>query len=88
MLVDGVSVEYRKDGDIKGDYVRIVDCDRPFNNEFLVVNQYTIVQNNNNKRPDVLLFINGIPLVIFELKNPADENATCHKAYEHCRRIS
>jgi type I restriction enzyme R subunit len=82
MLVDGVSVEYRKGSDIKGDSVRIVDFDSPLNNEFLVVNQYTVVQNNNNKRPDVLLFVNGIPLVIFELKNPADENATCHKAYE------
>lgn len=82
MLVDGVPVEYRNDSDIKGDSVRIVDFDCPLNNEFLVVNQYTVVQNNNNKRPDVLLFVNGIPLVIFELKNPADENATCHKAYE------
>jgi type I restriction enzyme R subunit len=82
MLVDGVPVEYRKGSDIKGDSVRIVDFDCPLNNEFLVVNQYTVVQNNNNKRPDVLLFVNGIPLVIFELKNPADENATCHKAYD------
>ncbi len=82
MLVDGVPVEYRKGSEIKGDSVRIVDFDCPLNNEFLVVNQYTVVQNNNNKRPDVLLFVNGIPLVIFELKNPADENATCHKAYE------
>ncbi|MDR1776446.1 MAG: DEAD/DEAH box helicase, partial [Desulfovibrio sp.] len=70
MLVDGVPVEYRKGGDIKGDYVRVVDFENPLSNEFLVVNQYTIVQNNNNKRPDVLLFVNGIPLVIFELKNP------------------
>ena len=82
MLADGVPVEYRKGGDIIGDYVRVCDFDNTANNEFLVVNQYTIVQNNNNKRPDVLLFINGIPLVVFELKNPADENATCHKAYE------
>ena len=82
MLVDGVPVEYRKDGHIKGDYVRVMDFETPLNNEFLVVNQYTIVQNNNNKRPDVLLFVNGIPLVIFELKNPADENATCHKAFD------
>lgn len=82
MLVNGVPVEYRKNGDIKGDFVHVVDFENPLNNEFLVVNQYTIVQNNNNKRPDVLLFINGIPLVIFELKNPADENATCHKAYD------
>lgn len=82
MLVDGVPVEYRKGSDIKGDYVHVVDFENPLNNEFLVVNQYTIVQNNNNKRPDVLLFVNGIPLVIFELKNPADENATCHKAFD------
>lgn len=82
MLVNGVPVEYRKGSDIKGDFVHVVDFENPLNNEFLVVNQYTVVQNNNNKRPDVLLFINGIPLVIFELKNPADENATCHKAYD------
>jgi type I restriction enzyme R subunit len=82
MLVDGIPVEYRKGGDIVGDNVRVCDFENPSNNEFLVVNQYTIVQNNNNKRPDVLLFINGIPLVVFELKNPADENTTCHKAYE------
>lgn len=82
MLVEGVPVEYRMNGDIKGDFVRVVDFENPLNNEFLVVNQYTIVQNNNNKRPDVLLFINGLPLVVFELKNPADENATCHKAYD------
>lgn len=82
MLVDGVPVEYRKGGDVKGDYVHVVDFENPLNNEFLVVNQYTIVQNNNNKRPDVLLFVNGIPLVIFELKNPADENATIHKAFD------
>jgi type I restriction enzyme R subunit len=82
MLVDGVPVEYRRDGDIKGDYARVVGFDDPWNNEFLVVNQFTIIQNNNNKRPDVLLFVNGIPLVIFELKNPADENATCHKAFD------
>jgi type I restriction enzyme R subunit len=82
LLVDGVPVEYRKDGDIKPDIVRIVDFDNAENNEFLTVNQYTVVQNNNNKRPDILLFVNGIPLVLFELKNPAGENATCHKAYE------
>ncbi len=82
MMVEGVPVEYRKNGDIKGDFARVVDFENPLNNEFLVVNQFTIVQNNNNKRPDILLFINGIPIVIFELKNPADENATCHKAYD------
>ncbi|MCL2867809.1 MAG: type I restriction endonuclease, partial [Clostridia bacterium] len=82
LLVDGIPVEYRKNGDIKPDYVRVVDFENPLNNEFLVINQYTVVQNHYNKRPDVLLFINGIPMVIFELKNPADENATCRMAFE------
>lgn len=84
MLVEGVSVEYRKNGDAVGDYVKIVDFSEEGvnSNEFLVVNQYTVVENNNNKRPDILLFINGIPMVLFELKNPADENATIRKAYD------
>jgi type I restriction enzyme, R subunit len=84
MLVDGVPVEYRKNGDIVGDYVKLVDFseDGVNNNEFLVVNQFTVIENNNNKRPDILLFINGIPMVLFELKNPADENATIRKAYD------
>jgi len=84
MLVEGVPVEYRKNGEIVGDYVKVVDFseDGTDNNEFLVVNQYTVVENHNNKRPDVLLFINGIPMVLFELKNPADENATIRKAYD------
>jgi type I restriction enzyme R subunit len=70
MLVDGVPVEYRKNGDIVGDYVKLVDFseDGVDNNEFLVVNQFTVIENNNNKRPDILLFINGIPMVLFELK--------------------
>src|SRR5690606_24045274 len=84
MLVDGVPVEYRKNGEIVGDYVRLVDFSEEGtdNNEFLVVNQYTVIENNNNKRPDILLFINGIPMVLFELKNPADENATIRKAFD------
>ncbi|WP_025847149.1 type I restriction endonuclease subunit R [Brevibacillus agri] len=67
---------------LKSDYVKVCDFDQPHNNEFLVINQYTIIENSVNKRPDVLLFINGIPLVVIELKNPADENATVKKAYE------
>lgn len=84
MLIDGVPVEYRKGDDIIGDYVRVCDFtdEGVKNNEFLVINQYTIIENNNNKRPDVLLFINGIPVVLFELKNPADENATIRKAFD------
>ena len=84
MLVDGVPVEYRKNGDIVGDYVHLIDFskDGQVNNEFLAINQFTIIENNNNKRPDILLFINGIPLVVIELKNPADENATIRKAFD------
>lgn len=82
MLLNGVPVEYRKNGEIKGDYVHVIDFDNPLNNEFLVVNQFTVIQNNHNKRPDILLFVNGIPLVIFELKNPSDVNTTCRKAFD------
>jgi type I restriction enzyme R subunit len=81
-LTDGVDVEYRKNGDIIGDKVWLVDFNNPGNNEFLVVNQFTVIENNQNKRPDIILFINGLPLVVIELKNAADENATIHKAYE------
>lgn len=81
-LTDGVPVTYQKNGEEKNDYVWLIDFKNPLNNEFLVVNQYTIIEKNNNKRPDVLLFVNGIPLVVIELKNAADENATIRKAYE------
>ncbi|MBU4360856.1 hypothetical protein KKA66_03345 [Patescibacteria group bacterium] len=64
MLINGVNVEYRKDGTIKHDKVWLLGKD----NEFLAVNQYTIIENNINRRPDILLFINGIPIVIIELK--------------------
>lgn len=84
MLVEGVPVEYRKNGNLVGDNVKILDfsAEGVDNNEFLVVNQYTVIENNNNKRPDILLFFNGVPLVVIELKNPADENATIRKAYD------
>lgn len=81
-LTEGVPVIYQKNGEEKNDIVSLIDFANPLNNEFLVVNQYTIIEKNNNKRPDVLLFVNGIPLVVIELKNAADENATIRKAYE------
>lgn len=80
-LTDGVDVEYRKGDRIVGDKVWLLDYERPSNNEFLVVNQYTIIENNTNKRPDVILFVNGLPLVVIELKNAVDENATIHSAF-------
>lgn len=81
-LVEKVKIPYQQDGYERSYEVALIDFDDPFNNEFLVVNQYTIVENGQNKRPDVLLFINGIPLVVIELKNAADEKATLRKAYE------
>lgn len=81
-LVEGIDIEYRKDGRIKGDKVWLVDFDKPENNEFLAINQYTVIENDNNRRPDILLFVNGLPLVVIELKNPADEDATVKSAFK------
>ncbi|TKD67692.1 type I restriction endonuclease subunit R [Pseudalkalibacillus hwajinpoensis] len=82
LLVNGIPVEYRKEDEIVGDSIKVCDFDDPLNNDFLVANQFTIIENNINKRPDVILFINGIPLVLIELKNPSDQNATVRKAYD------
>jgi type I restriction enzyme R subunit len=80
-LTDGVDVEYRKGDRIAGDKVWLIDYETPTNNEFLVVNQFTIIEKNINKRPDIILFVNGLPLVVIELKNAVDENATIHSAF-------
>ena len=82
MLTSGIDVEYRReDGSIAGDKVYLIDPVNAENNDWLVVNQYTIIENNHNRRPDVLVFINGLPVAIFELKNPADANATVTGAF-------
>jgi type I restriction enzyme, R subunit len=81
-ITNGVDIEYQKDGETWGGKVWLVDYENPLNNEFLIVNQFTIIENNANKRPDIILFINGLPLVLIELKNPADENATIRKAFD------
>lgn len=80
-ITEGVDIEYRKGDRIVGDKVWLIDYETPSKNEFLVVNQFTIIENNVNKRPDIILFINGIPLIVIELKNAVDENATIHSAY-------
>ncbi len=81
-LVEGVPVEYqRRDGSIGGDLVRVFDYDEPENNEFLAVNQFTVVENQHERRPDVVLFINGLPMAVMELKNAATENATVWSAF-------
>lgn len=81
MLTEGITVTYQKNGNNRGDLVWLIDFDEPDNNDFVVVNQYTVIENHVNKRPDILLFVNGLPLVVVELKNPADENATVMSAF-------
>ncbi|MBZ9650614.1 type I restriction endonuclease subunit R [Psychroflexus montanilacus] len=80
-LTEGVDVEYRKTDRIAGDKVWLIDYQNPSNNEFLVINQFTVIEGNTNKRPDVILFLNGLPLVVIELKNAADENADVNAAF-------
>ena len=87
LLTEGVPVTYRRDGIDRGDLVHLVDFNDITNNEFLAVNQFTVIDRNRpsheiNKRPDVIIFINGIPMVVIELKNPADPDATIHSAYK------
>lgn len=82
LLTEGVNVSYQKDGNTRGDLVWLVDFDNADNNEFVVANQFTIIENNQNKRPDIILFVNGLPLVVIELKNAADENTTLKSAYQ------
>ena len=82
LLVEKVKIPYQQDGFERSYEVALIDFENTFNNEFLCVNQYTIVEKNQNKRPDILLFVNGLPLVIIELKNAADENATIRKAFD------
>lgn len=82
MLVDGVTVEYRRpDGSIAGAQARVVDFDDPENNDWLAVNQFTVTEGRSTRRPDIVLFVNGLPLAIIELKNPADEEATIWTAF-------
>jgi type I restriction enzyme R subunit len=81
MLTEGIRITYRKNGEEKGDIVKVVDFKNIENNDFHVINQFTVIENHINKRPDMVLFVNGIPLVLFELKNPTDENATIQSAY-------
>ena len=83
MTVDGVTVEYRDAGGaVRGDQTRVMDFDYPANNDWLAVNQFTVVENKYERRPDVVLFVNGLPLAVIELKNPVDEEATIWTAWQ------
>ncbi|HXC36846.1 MAG TPA: type I restriction endonuclease, partial [Candidatus Acidoferrales bacterium] len=82
MLVEGVEVEYRRpDGSIGGDRVWLVNFSDPDANDWLAVNQFTVIEGQHNRRPDVVIFINGLPLGVIELKNAADENADIWSAF-------
>ena len=82
MLVAGVTVEHASsNGRVRGAQVRVLDFGEPTNNDWLAVNQFTVVENKHERRPDVVLFVNGLPLAVIELKNPADENATIWSAF-------
>ena len=82
LLVNGVQVEYQKDGETRGDFVRLIDWANVEANDWLAVNQFSIRGPKHTRRPDIILFVNGLPLVLLELKNPADENADIWKAYD------
>ncbi|MFE8646619.1 type I restriction endonuclease subunit R [Sphingomonas sp. NCPPB 2930] len=81
LLVGGVPVQYQQDGETRGDFVRLVDWAAPEKNEWWAVSQFTIKGPHKTRRPDIVLFVNGLPLVLLELKNPADGNASIWKAY-------
>jgi type I restriction enzyme R subunit len=82
MLVDGVPVEFaRPDGSIAGAQAKVIDFDNPQNNDWLAINQYSVAEGEHTRRPDVILFVNGLPLAVIELKNTADENATISSAF-------
>ena len=84
-LTNGVEVEYRARGRIKGDIVKLFNFEKPKQNEFLAVNQFTIIENGKNRRPDVLLFVNGLPIVTIELKSPTNPKATIDTAFKQLK---
>ena len=83
MLIDGINVEYkRQDEYIGGELVKLIDFEDPENNDWLIINQFTIIEGKHNRRPDVVIFLNGLPLAVIELKNPTDEDATIEGAFK------
>jgi type I restriction enzyme R subunit len=82
MLVDGVDVEYVTEGRLVHDKARLVDFDKPGDNDWLAVNQFTVQEGQHDRRPDTVVFVNGLPLAVIELKNPADEDATAYTAFK------
>lgn len=82
ILTEGLEIEFRKNNKIKNDILWLIDFENKENNEFLVVNQFAIIEGDYHRRPDIIIFINGLPLGLIELKNPADENATITSAFK------
>ena len=82
LLVTGVPVQYQKDGETRGDFVRLIDWANTDSNDWLAINQFSIKGPHHTRRPDIILFVNGLPLVLLEIKNPSDENANVWKAYD------
>lgn len=82
LLVNGVPVQYQQAGETRGDFVRLIDFADSAANEWLAVNQFSIKGPKHTRRPDIILFVNGLPLVLLELKNPVDENADIWKAFD------
>ncbi len=82
LLVSGVPVQYQKDGETRGDFVRLIDWTNVRGNDWLAINQFSIQGSKHTRRPDIILFVNGLPLVLLELKNPADVNADLWKAFD------
>ncbi|HEY9866695.1 MAG TPA: type I restriction endonuclease subunit R [Candidatus Obscuribacterales bacterium] len=81
-LTEGIDIEYQWQGETRGGKVWLIDFNYPENNQFLAINQYTVIEDNHNRRPDIILFINGLPLVVIELKNAADSKANLKAAYQ------
>lgn len=82
LITEGVDIEFANgDGEIKGDKVKLIDFDHPERNDFLVTNQFTVAEGKVTRRPDVMVFVNGLPLAVIELKNAANEAATVGQAY-------
>jgi len=81
LVTDGVPVEYSSDGRIVHDRVCLIDFEDLGNNDWLAINQFTVVYSQYNRRPDIVIFVNGLPIAVIELKNPADENATIWTAF-------
>ena len=84
-LQNGITVKYAVNGEERSSVVRLIDYADAAKNDFYVVNQYTFVENGNNRRPDIILFINGMPLVLMELKSPSKDEVGAENAYNQIR---